>query len=98
VKRLAKLCWRARGDGGSKCTAEVDQPIRGYRVKPSPRSNPTADAGPGAAIPTVSWISFDGDVYWVRLSTVHGWPRTIRVTQNDVDGVALTRTPASWLR
>jgi hypothetical protein len=35
----------------------------------------------------VSWITFDGDVYWVRLAEARGWPRTIRVTQNDVDGV-----------
>ena len=34
----------------------------------------------------VSWISFDGDVYWVRLATAPGWPQTIRVTQSDVDG------------
>jgi hypothetical protein len=35
----------------------------------------------------VAWITFDGDVYWVRLAESRGWPRTIRVTQNDVDGV-----------
>jgi hypothetical protein len=39
-------------------------------------------------VPKVSWISFDGDVYWVRLATAQGWPRTIRVTQSDVDGAS----------
>jgi hypothetical protein len=32
----------------------------------------------------VDWISYDGAIYWVRLATVPGWPRTIRVTQSDV--------------
>jgi hypothetical protein len=84
VKKLAKLSWRGRGSGIT-CTAEVDHPIRGYRIKPN-RSNPFVEAGPEGATPTVSWISFDGDIYWVRLSTARGWPRTIRVTQSDVDG------------
>jgi hypothetical protein len=88
VQRLATLSWRARGFGGT-CTAEVDQPIRGYRVGPKSRSNPFAVSEPAGAIPNVSWISFDGDTYWVRLSTVLGWPRTIRVTQSDVDGARL---------
>jgi hypothetical protein len=83
VKKLAKLSWRARG-AGATCTAEVDLPIRGYRVKPN-RSNPSIEPRAEGAIPTVSWISFDGDIYWVRLSTAQGWPRTIRVTQSDVD-------------
>jgi hypothetical protein len=48
---------------------------------------------PEAAIPTVTWISFDGDIYWIRLSTAQGWPRTIRVTQGDVDG-AVRQAPA----
>lgn len=43
-------------------------------------------AEPDDAIPLVSWISFDGDTYWVRLAAARGWPRTIRVTQADVDG------------
>jgi hypothetical protein len=86
VKKMAKLTWRVRGSG-STCTAEVDHPLRGYKVNPRSRSQPFAPAAPEATTPTVSWISFDGDVYWVRLSTAHGWPRTIRVTQNDVDGV-----------
>ncbi len=85
MKKLAKLSWRARGQGGT-CTAEVDLPIRGYRVNPRSRSNPFAVAGPEGSVPTVSWISFDGDTYWVRLSAAQGWPRTIRVTQSDVDG------------
>ena len=88
VKRLAKLSWRARGSG-STCTAEVDHPIRGYRVNPKSRSNPFAVAGPEGSAPTVSWISFDGDTYWVRLSATQGWPRTIRVTQGDVAGARL---------
>ena len=49
------------------------------------RSNPVAVPGPEGSPPTVSWISFDGDSYWVRLSAAHGWPRSIRVTQSDVD-------------
>lgn len=85
VKKLAKLSWRARGSGGT-CTAEVDHPIRGYRVNPKYRSNALVVSGPEGSDPTVSWISFDGDTYWVRLSPAQGWPRTIRVTQSDVDG------------
>ena len=85
IKRLKKLSWRARGSGGT-CTAEVDHPISGYRVGPKSRSNPFAIAGSEGSVPTVSWISFDGDIYWVRLAPSQGWPRTIRVTQNDVDG------------
>lgn len=84
MKKLAKLSWRGRGSG-TTCIAEVDLPIRGYKVKPD-RSNPFVEPRSVGAIPTVSWISFDGDIYWVRLSTAQGWPRTIRVTQNDVDG------------
>jgi hypothetical protein len=86
MKKLAKLSWRARGTGGT-CTAEVDQPIAGYRVGTKSRINPFAGGGTGGSVPTVSWISFDGDIYWVRLSPSLGWPRTIRVTQSDVDGV-----------
>ena len=41
-----------------------------------PKDNPLA----------VSWMSFDGDTYWVRLSVAQGWPRSIRITQSDVDG------------
>ena len=85
MEKLAKLSWRARGSGGT-CTAEVDLPIRGYGSIRRSRSNPFAAAGSEGSIPTVSWISFDGDIYWVRLSTSQGWPRTIRVTQGDVDG------------
>jgi len=81
VKRLAKLSWRARGSGGT-CTAEVDLPIRGY----SPKSRSNLFAVADGSIPIVSGISFDGDFYWVRLSAAQGWPRTIRVTQSDVDG------------
>jgi hypothetical protein len=85
VKKLKSLSWRARGSGGT-CTAEVDHPIRGFRVNPKYRSNPSALSGPEGPAPTVSWISFDGDTYWVRLSVAQGWPRSIRVTQSDVDG------------
>ena len=85
MKKLPKLSWRVRGSAGT-CTAEVDHPIRGYGVNPKTRSNPFAESGPEGTIPTVSWISFDGEIYWVRLSDVRGWPRTIRVTQGDVDG------------
>jgi hypothetical protein len=85
VKRLAKLSWRVRGSSGT-CTAEVNHPIRGYRINAKTRSNPFAVPGAEVATPTVSWISFDGDTYWVRLSDAQGWPRTIRVTQGDVDG------------
>ena len=86
MKRLAKLSWRARGRSGGTCTAEVDHPIRGYRIDSKHRSHPLALSGPDVPPPTVSWISFDGDAYWVRLSAAQGWPRSIRVTQSDVDG------------
>ena len=85
MKKLAKLSWRGRGAGGT-CTAEVDHPIRGYRINPKYRSSPLSASGPEASPPTVSWISFDGDTYWVRLAAAQGWPRSIRVTQSDVDG------------
>lgn len=91
MKRLQKLSWRARGTGGGNCTAEVDQPIRGYRAKVVQRPN-AGQALEGAA-PAVSWISFDGDVYWVRLAVSQGWPRTIRVTQSDIDGTTSRRAP-----
>jgi hypothetical protein len=86
VKRLKKLSWRVRGAGGTTCSAEVDQPIHGYRVKARNLPYRPGDAGPEGPAPTVSGISFDGDVYWVRLSAGQGWPRSIRVTQADVDG------------
>ena len=88
MKKLAKLSWRVRGSANT-CTAEVDLPLRGYKVSPRTRSNPFAFAGSEEIIPTVSWISFDGDTYWVRLSAAQGWPRTIRVTQSDVDGARI---------
>lgn len=88
-KRPKKLSWRVRGTGGT-CTAEVDQPIRGYRVSQKNRSNPFATSAPEGTTPTVSWISFDGETYWVKLTAVQGWPRTIRVTQDDVDKVRWT--------
>jgi len=87
VKKLAKLSWRIRGSAGT-CIAEVNHPIRGYRANPRSRSNTFAAAGPDGTTPTVIWISFDGTTYWVRLSDAQGWPRTIRVTQGDVDGAA----------
>ena len=85
MKKLAKLSWRARGSGAT-CTAEVDHPIRGYKLDSRTRSSPFAQSEPDGTVPTVSWISFDGDTYWVRLSASRGWPRTIRITQGDVDG------------
>ena len=85
MKKLTSLSWRARGSGVT-CTAEVDLPIRGFRVNPKYRANPPALSGPEGSPPTVSWISFDGDTYWVRLSVAQGWPRSIRITQSDVDG------------
>jgi hypothetical protein len=85
MKKLTSLSWRARGSGVT-CTAEVDLPIRGFRVNPKYRSNAPALSGPEGSPPTVSWISFDGDTYWVRLSVAQGWPRSIRITQGDVDG------------
>jgi hypothetical protein len=91
VKKLASLSWRARGSGAT-CTAEVDQPIRGYKVNPKYRSNLLALSGPEGAAPLVSGITFDGDAYWVRLATAQGWPRSIRVTQADVDAAA-SRSP-----
>jgi hypothetical protein len=65
----------------------VDQPIHGFKMGAKSRTNPFAFSGSEGSVPTVSWISFDGDVYWVRLAPSQGWPRTIRVTQGDVDGV-----------
>ena len=85
MKKLARLSWRTRGSGAT-CTAEVDQPIRGYKVNPKYRSSPLAPSGPEGSAPIVSWISFDGNAYWVRLSAAQGWPRSIRITQADVDG------------
>ena len=84
MKRLKKLTWRVRG-AGITCSAEVNQPIHGYRVKAKYMPNRLTDASEGP-VPTVAGISFDGDVYWVRLSGSRGWPRSIRVTQSDVDG------------
>ena len=81
LKQLRKLSWRVRGGGGT-CTAEVDEPLQGYRSKSMSFSS---KAGLQGRAPTVAWISFDGDVYWVRLSEAEGWPRTIRVTQDDVN-------------
>ena|SRR5271170_7702131 len=86
MKKLAKLSWRARGRAGGNCTAEIHHPLRGYRIDPKYRSNPLALSGSEGSPPTVSWISFDGSAYWVRLSAAQGWPRSIRVTQSDVDG------------
>jgi len=85
VKKLASLSWRTRGSGAT-CTAEVDHLIRGFKVNPKYRSSPPAPSGPEGQTPTVSGISFDGDIYWVRLSAANGWPRSIRITQADVDG------------
>lgn len=85
VKKLVSLSWRARGSGAT-CTAEVDQAIRGFKVNPKYRSSPPGLSGPEGQTPTVSGISFDGDIYWVRLSAANGWPRSIRITQADVDG------------
>ena len=86
MKRLAKLTWQARIGGGT-CSAEVNLPIRGYRVNPKNRSHAFGTSGSEGSVPIVTWISFDGNVYWVGLSAAQGWPRTIRVTQNDVDRV-----------
>jgi len=90
MEQLAKLSWRGRG--GGTCTAEVDCAIRGYRFKK--KSPPNLIGAPAAEgpIPTVSWISFDGNTYWVRLSNAEGWPRTIRVTQDDVDGARWSKS------
>jgi len=94
MEKLAKLSWRARRTG-STCTAEVDHPIRGYRVTDKKNlSYPFAVSSPGGSAPFVTWISFDGKTYWVRLSNAQGWPRTIRVTQNDVDGVKWSKSQA----
>ena len=85
MKKLVKLSWRARGTGAT-CTAEIDQPISGYRITAKTFPGRIAASETESSSPAVSWISFDGDVYWVRLATAIGWPRTIRVTQADVDG------------
>jgi hypothetical protein len=94
MERLAKLSWRARGTGGGICTAEVDHPISGYRLNQKNRSNPFARSAPEGLTPTVAWISYDGDTYWVGLSAAQGWPRTIRVTQRDVEGARLFKSQA----
>ena len=85
MERLTKLSWLARGSGHT-CTAEVDHPILGYRPKGKGTFNPLSTPTPDGPTPMVAWISFDGDTYWVKLSNSQGWPRTIRVTQRDVDG------------
>lgn len=84
MKTLSKLSWRGRGTSAI-CTAEVDHPVRGYRVGPKNKSNPFAESTVSGSSPTVTAITFDGDTYWVQLSAAQGWPRTIRVTQHDVD-------------
>jgi len=58
-------------------------PIHGYRVTAKFNRTPGTPLPEGRA-PSVDWISYDGVVCWVRLANVRGWPRTIRVTQNDV--------------
>ena len=85
-KMLETLSWRVRRGGGT-CTAEVNHSITGYPMQQKSRFNTFGIAAPEGSVPTVIWIRFDGDVYWVKLSALQGWPRTIRVTQNDVDGV-----------
>jgi hypothetical protein len=82
MQHLTKLSWHARGTGGT-CTAEVNQPIHGFRVTAKFNRTPGTPLPEGRA-PRVDWISYDGAIYWVRLATVRGWPRTIRVTQSDV--------------
>jgi len=96
MERLKKLSWRAR-IGGDTCTAEVDHPIHGYRIKYRYQSNPFASSTPDGSNPIVTWINFDGDTYWVGLAAAQGWPRTIRVTQNDVDGVELLNSQGDEL-
>ena len=85
MERLQKLSWKARGTGAI-CTAEVRQPIRGFRVNQRNSSNNFATSVPEGSSPIVDWISFDGETYWVGLESAQGWPRTIRVTQPDVNG------------
>jgi len=84
MESLSRLSWKARGTG-SISRAEVGQTLRGYRISKKNRS-PFLSPAPEEETPVVTWISFDGDTYWVGLSTADGWPRTIRVTQNDVEG------------
>lgn len=84
-QRLKKLSWRARGVGGI-CTAEVDKPIRGFRISQKNWSNPFAVSLSEGSSPVVAWIRYDGETYWVGLSSAQGWPRTIRVTEQDVNG------------
>ena len=83
MEHLVKLSWRARGTGAS-CAAEVNQPIQGFRVTAKYNRNAPGTPLPEGPAPSVDWISYDGAIYWVRLATVRGWPRTIRVTQSDV--------------
>jgi hypothetical protein len=85
VKKLTSLSWRARGSGAT-CTADVDRPICGYKVNQKYRAGPPTLSGSQGQAPTVLWISFDADIYWVGLSAANGWPRSIRITQADVDG------------
>ncbi len=87
MEQLAKLSWRARGTGAT-CVAEVNQPIQGFRVTAKYNRNAPGTPLPEGPAPNVDWISYDGAVYWVRLATVRGWPRTIRVTQSDVAAAA----------
>jgi hypothetical protein len=83
MEHLMKLSWRARGTGAT-CTAEVNQPIHGFRVTGKYSRNAPGTPLPEGPAPSVDWISYDGAIYWVRLAAAPGWPRTIRVTQSDV--------------
>ena len=84
MKKLTNLSWRARGSG---LRAPPKSTIRFADSGSNQSTGPTllrslAEGSP----PTVSWISFDGDTYWVGLAVAQGWPRSIRITQSDVDG------------
>ena len=87
MKRLAKLSWRARGYAGT-CIAEVDQPIRGYRVTTKYIPSRPAEFGTRGSLYALGLM----DIFRRRrllgaAATAIGWPRTIRVTQSDVEGV-----------
>jgi len=93
MENLQRLSWRARGTGAT-CIAEVNRPIRGYQPTRRIQSYPFAVSAPDGSNPTVGWINFDGETYWVGLLAAQGWPRTIRVTQRDVDAVKWSSSQA----
>ena len=75
--------------------AELKQPLRGFKMNSKYNRNLPGAPPAEEPAPRVEGISFDGAIYWVRLAKAPGWPRTIRVTQGDIDGVKAGTSPES---